>query len=177
MQPSNNHRRRPDRNHGEQRDHGERSRRDRTGEFESHRYARRPRKHDGLGDGPEAITASRDVDEPQGNDYVQSWLRKTQESRVERSRPEGEEVQRRVPRKESPRAHLEMLRGKTKKRTRPAPSLSASLSGRSEHLEDRQFEKRARHKTLADKYEYRPDKKKVTLEVQPSTAATVSPLW
>ncbi|KAK4449436.1 hypothetical protein QBC34DRAFT_438214 [Podospora aff. communis PSN243] len=161
MQSSNRYRQRADKHHHERRDRGENGRHNRSGKPDGHRHTRHPQQRHNHDDVLETIPATLAVDEEaRVDDYIETWLRKTQESRAQRERDENEERQRTMPQKESPRAHLEVLRRKTtKKRARPIPNPAASLSGRSEHAEER-FEKRARHKTLADKYEYRPDRGK-----------------
>lgn len=166
MQPYTKHRQRPDRRHNEQRSHGQSSRRDRSGKDHSHR-ARHPHRHHSLEGDLETCQAPPGTDEVQGEDYVQSWLRKTQEQQTRRRHSEHDEQ----PHQEVLRAPLEALGGKLKKRTRPGLNPAGSASGHSRHSDEHRFEKRARHKTLGNKYDYRRDRERVTEDSRNNRAA------
>lgn len=112
--------------------------------------------HEALGKGP--VPRSKE----KNDEFVQSWLQRTQ---PRQSRPSvigyGRDHEReRVPL--TGRSSLDICRNNHGKRPRSLPGSPPSPSG-AEHVEYR-FEKRARHKTRDDKYDYkaRATKKRVS---------------
>ncbi|KAK3396537.1 hypothetical protein B0T20DRAFT_358081 [Sordaria brevicollis] len=90
--------------------------------------------------------------QPEKTDYVQSWLQRSQPTRVRPPEPIPEDR----PRKISPRVHMVQQASQRKKRTRSeSPEPNNPRETRSPVAP--RFEKRSRHKTRLDKYIYRPE--------------------
>ena len=89
--------------------------------------------------------------QPEKTGYVQTWLQRSKATRTRPPEPIPEESR---PRKISPRAHMVNQASHKKKRTR---------SESPEHEQTHspvviRFEKRSRHKTRHDKYDYKPER-------------------
>ncbi|KAK1774437.1 hypothetical protein QBC45DRAFT_454729 [Copromyces sp. CBS 386.78] len=90
--------------------------------------------------------------QPEKTDYVQSWLQRSQATRVRPPEPIPEDR----PQKISPRVHMVKQASQKKKRTRSESSEPVHTREAHSPVALR-FEKRSRHKTRPDKYEYKPE--------------------
>ena len=84
------------------------------------------------------------------DEFVQTWLQQTQTRHSHHSRPDRNDT----PRAERERSHSRAEVTRYKKRSRSRSAASPPPPRMTEQLEHR-FEKRARHKTRDDKYEYK----------------------
>ncbi|KAH7626452.1 hypothetical protein B0T09DRAFT_391814 [Sordaria sp. MPI-SDFR-AT-0083] len=90
--------------------------------------------------------------QPGKTDYVQSWLQRSQATRARPPEPIAEDR----PEKISPRVHMVKQASQKKKRTRSESPEPAHPREAHSPVALR-FEKRSRHKTRPDKYEYKPE--------------------
>ncbi|KAK4128359.1 hypothetical protein N657DRAFT_667640 [Parathielavia appendiculata] len=95
----------------------------------------------------------------ENDEFIQSWLQQMQARHSHLSRPDHERRQLRLTEQSSARDHV----GKHRKRPRPILESSPPSPEAAERVENR-FEKRTRHKTRDDKYDYKPhaDKKRAS---------------
>ena len=90
--------------------------------------------------------------QPGKTDYVQSWLQRSQATRARPPEPIAEDR----PEKISPRVHMVKQASQKKKRTRSESPEPAHPREAHSPVALR-FEKRSRHKTRPNKYEYKPE--------------------